>query len=78
MIAERPELVKEEERRQLSPVWIDLPERIREGATTFKEAGSDLAYFGEPAKASVEEGERIFAALATMLAKTVKRLLNEV
>lgn len=77
VMAARPELVHEDKRRDLEPVWIDLPDRIREGATTFKEAGSEWAYFGEPAKASVEEGERIFDALARMIATTAKELLDD-
>ena len=76
VMAERPDLVREEVRQQLAPVWIDLPERIREhGARTFQEAGSDMAYFGDPAQASVEEGEQLFQALAAMLVTTVKELL---
>jgi len=77
VMADRPDLVREERRRELAPVWIDLPARIRAGARTFKEAGSEWAYFGDPAKASKEEGEMIFAALARMLAATVKELLAQ-
>jgi len=76
VMADRPDLVNEEERLSLAPVWIDLPDRIRNhGAHTFKEAGSDRAYFGDPASASVEQGERIFEALANMIVTTVKELL---
>lgn len=75
VMAAYPDLVREEKRRELAPVWIDLPGRIRQGARTFKEAGSEHAYFGDPARASVSEGEMIFAALAQMLATTVKELL---
>ncbi|MDQ7029575.1 MAG: creatininase family protein [Ardenticatenia bacterium] len=76
VMAERPALVREAIRAQLPPVWIDLPQRIREGARSFKEAGSAQAYFGNPAAASVEEGEQLFAALADMLVTTVKDLLS--
>jgi creatinine amidohydrolase len=77
VMAARPDLVREEKRQALSAVWIDLPDRIRQhGATTFKEAGSDLAYFGDPAKASVAEGEMIFAALARMVAESVKEVIR--
>ena len=75
VMADRPDLVREDIRRGLAPVWIDLPGRIREGARTFKEAGSEQAYFGDPARASAEEGEAIFAALARMLAATARELL---
>ena len=77
VLAERPELVKQDLMKELSPVWIDLPERIhKQGARTFKEAGSDWAYFGDPARASAEEGEMIFDALAQMLATTVRELVS--
>ncbi|MBM4425562.1 MAG: creatininase family protein [Chloroflexi bacterium] len=78
VMADRPDLVREEKRRSLPPVWIDLPDRIRNhGARTFREAGSEQAYFGDPARASAEEGEAIFAALARMIAVTAKELLIE-
>jgi creatinine amidohydrolase len=76
VMAERIDLVREEERRNLTPVWLDLPDRIRNhGARTFKEAGSRWAYFGDPAQASLEEGEQIFNALAQMIATTANELL---
>ena len=77
VLAERPDLVKQDVMKTLSPVWIDLPERIHEhGARTFKDAGSDWAYFGNPAQASAKEGERIFEALAQMIATTVRELVS--
>ncbi len=76
VMADRPDLVRDDERRGLAPVWIDLPDRIRNhGARTFKEAGSEQAYFGDPARASAEEGEAIFAALARMLTAAARELL---
>lgn len=75
VMAERPDLVRHEARMQLEPLYIDLPDRIHNhGATTFKEAGSPLAYFGDPASASVEEGEQLFAALVDMLVTTADEL----
>ena len=64
MLVEAPDEVREEERRQLEPVWIDLPAQIRGGARTFADAGAALAYFGDPAAATVAEGEAMFDALA--------------
>jgi creatinine amidohydrolase len=75
VLAERPDLVREDRLRGLAPIWVDLPARIRAGARTFREAGSEWAYFGDPARATREDGEQIFAALARMLAATVKELL---
>jgi creatinine amidohydrolase len=77
IMAGRPELVREAQRQNLSPVWIDLPGRIHNhGARTFQEAGSEWAYFGDPASASAAEGELLFDALANMLVTTVKELLK--
>lgn len=78
VMADRPDLVRNEKRKNLSPVWIDLPDQIRNhGAQTFKEAGSEWAYFGDPTKASAEEGHMIFEALAQMVATTAKELLQD-
>lgn len=76
VMADRPELVREAERQSLTPVWIDLPDRIRNaGARTFRDAGSEWAYFGDPARASTAEGHQIFDALAQMLVTTARELL---
>lgn len=76
VMALRPDLVREEERRRLAPLWIDLPARLREGARTFRDAGSELAYFGDPAAATVEEGRRLLAALGEIVADAVDELLQ--
>lgn len=71
VMAARPGLIEESAIRDLQPVWIDLPARLREGARTFAEAGASLGYFGDPARASTEEGHRMLAALAQMVLMTV-------
>jgi creatinine amidohydrolase len=76
ILAERPDLVREEERQGLAPVWIDLPACIRRGAHTFADAGAEMAYVGDPAGATVEEGQAIFAALAQMTATAALELLG--
>jgi creatinine amidohydrolase len=77
VMAAKPALVKEGVRKDLAPVWIDLPTQAKLGAKNFREAGSDMAYFGDPAHASVEEGEMCFKALAKMIVVTVERLLQQ-
>ncbi len=77
LLAVDPALVRQEIYRNLPPVWIDLPARAKSGAKTFREAGSDQAYFGDPAQASVKEGEAYFSALAKMIVSTVESLLQE-
>ncbi|MBI3536168.1 MAG: creatininase family protein, partial [Chloroflexi bacterium] len=75
VMAERAELVRDEKRRALAPVWIDLPAKIRAGAKSFKDAGSEYAYFGDPARATIAEGEKILDALAEMIATSVKEII---
>jgi len=72
VLAARPEMVREEVRRRLAPHPIDLARAMREGKRTFVEAGAPEAYFGDPAAASVEEGNDIYARLVTMVVETVR------
>jgi creatinine amidohydrolase len=71
MLAARPELVHER-RRALPPLPIDLAQAMRAGKRTFIEAGASAAYFGDPAAATVEEGNRLYALLTTMIIETVR------
>jgi creatinine amidohydrolase len=72
VLAARPELVHDEVRRRLAPMPIDLARAMREGKRTFVEAGAPEAYFGDPAAASVEEGNEIYARLVTMVVESVR------
>jgi len=74
MLAARPGAVRRDLLPDLAPVWVDLPARLRAGARTFAEAGGVDGYFGDPAAASAAEGERLFAALARMIATAVAEL----
>ena len=67
VLASRPDLVREDVRRELPPRPISLTAAMREGKTTFAEAGGPDAYFGDPAAASREEGEATLAVLAAIL-----------
>ena len=72
VLAARPELVRDELRRALMVKPIDLAKAMREGKRTFIEAGADQAYFGDPAGATVEEGNDIYTRLVTMVVETVR------
>jgi creatinine amidohydrolase len=72
VLAARPELVRDDVRRALGPNQIDLARAMREGKRTFVEAGAAAAYFGDPAAASVEEGNDIYARLVAMIVETVR------
>jgi len=63
MIAAAPQLVDEPARKKLPELAVDLPAKIKGGAKNFTECGGPDAYFGNPAKASRAEGERLFEVL---------------
>ena len=71
-----PHLVHDEIRQGLPPVKIDLPAAQAKGARSFEEAGAPQGYFGEPAKATVGEGEDSFEALAEMIEITIKEMME--
>ena len=58
MMAAKAKAVRESERIGLTRVDVDLAAKIQGGAKNFEECGGDFAYFGDPAGASKEEGER--------------------
>ena len=67
----RPELVQEAQRAQLVPVPINLARAMRAGVKDFIEAGADKAYFGDPAAATVAEGEVLYGRLVEMVVTVV-------
>ena len=72
MLAARPELVRDDVRARLAPLPIDLARAMKAGCKTFAEAGAAHAYFGDPAAASVAEGDAIYALLTDMVLTTVR------
>jgi creatinine amidohydrolase len=76
MMAAAPELVDEAMRSVLAPVPISLSKNLEAGVTTFAAMGMDLAYAGDPAKASIEEGERMIQRLAEMVVGEVRESLG--
>jgi len=71
VLAARPELVHDDVRRTLMVKPIDLARAMREGKRTFGEAGAPEAYFGDPAAATVEEGNDIYTRLTKMIVEEV-------
>lgn len=68
----RPELCRQEIAHKLPQNPSDFLAKVRAGATTFREAGGDEAYFGHPADASLEEGAAQLALLTTMVVTTIR------
>lgn len=71
VMAERPDLVRDDLRERLTPVPASLSDAIRDGKASFREAGGERAYFGWPADASRHEGEATFATLAEILVEAI-------
>lgn len=76
VLAADPFLVRGEIAEQLAANPISLSVAIREGKTSFVEAGGPKAYFGDPAAASVAEGEERYRALAAIFASAARELLG--
>lgn len=71
IMAVRNDLVHEEARRSLPAVPHSLSVAMRDGKRTFEEAGGDRAYFGDPANASIEEGNHSIEMLGEILEEAV-------
>jgi creatinine amidohydrolase len=76
VMAARPELVRDDVRRGLSANPSSLSRAIRDGKTTFEEAGGPDAYFGDPAAASAEEGLTTIELLGAFLDEAVRERLG--
>ena len=76
MLAAAPHLVREDIRRALPDLEIDLPGRIKAGAKDFHECGGTDAYFGAPARATAEEGHHLYDLLADFSARALRSLLH--
>ena len=76
MMAAAPEFVTEALRTRLPVVPISLSDKLREGVTTFEEMGMQAAYAGDPASASIEEGEALIQKLGEMVVGEVLETLG--
>ena len=75
VLAARPDLVRDQIREALARVPISIAEKIRDGVTTFRGAGGERAYFGDPSAASRDEGEASYEALSNMIVAAVTEAL---
>jgi creatinine amidohydrolase len=76
VMAAAPELVDDAMRSVLQPVPISLSLKLKSGIDTFAAMGMELAYAGDPASATVEEGERMIQRLAEMVVGEVREALG--
>ena len=77
VLAADPEAVREDERRGLPPLRIDLLAKMAAGVRTFKEAGAERGYCGDPAAASPAEGAELIERLAHVVVETVREAWPE-
>ena len=75
VMAAAPEKVRDHERRNLPPMDGLLP-ALKKGAKTFKEAGGEDAYFGDPTAATAEDGETYYEALGQVVCLSVMEHLG--
>jgi len=72
VLSRRPELVRRRLARRLPPVWLDFRESLRRGARRFEEIDrrrQARGYFGWPAAARAETGQRVMALRAKLIAR---------
>jgi creatinine amidohydrolase len=72
----REDLVNEN-RKTLPENNINLAQKMKSGVTTFREAGAEQAYFGNPAAATKEEGESTYQILTRMIVETVMERIKK-
>ena len=76
MMAAAPELVVEALRTRLPAVPISLSEKLQEGVMTFEAMGMQAAYAGDPAAATIEEGEQLIQKLGEMVVGEILEALG--
>ena len=76
IMAAGPEFVVDELRTRLPAVPISLSEKLAAGVNTFEQMGLEAAYAGDPAAASVEEGEQLIQRLGEMVVGEVLEALG--
>ena len=72
VLAEKPELFRDDVARDLEPNPSSLSAAIQKGHDTFEAAGGPRAYFGWPAEATAEEGRTTVKTLGRLLAEAVR------
>jgi creatinine amidohydrolase len=76
VLAERPDLVRQDVMSSLMPNPRSLVEAIARGQSSFDEAGGPQAYFGFPAEATADEGWQIIDTLGGVLERAVLEAID--
>jgi len=76
VMAVDPALVRESIRKTLPENPTSIGRKIKEGVRSFREAGGDQAYFGDPASANPSEGEATYEILAGMIETAILEALS--
>ena len=74
VLADRPELVDTATAATLPPVPVNMATAMAEGKADFLAMGMDRAYCGDPAGASVAEGQSTFGTLTDLLVETIREV----
>ena len=69
--AVREDLFRSDVAARLAPNPVSLSRAIAEGRSSFEESDGPQAYFGDPAAATADEGERTIAELGAILEEAV-------
>ncbi len=77
VLAADPAQVREQERAALPAVQIDLLRKLSSGVTSFRAAGADRAYCGDPARATAQEGRQLIDSLSSMICTSVQEAWPE-
>ncbi|HYB44284.1 MAG TPA: creatininase family protein [Candidatus Methylomirabilis sp.] len=79
VLSRRPELVRRGIARRLPPVWLDFRGRLRAGARRFRDIdprARAAGYFGWPAAARPETGEKAMALRGKLIARDITEALG--
>lgn len=72
VLAEDAGSVREHERARLPPVEIHLLDKMKGGVHTFRAAGAEDAYCGDPASGTAAEGRALVERLSDMMLETIR------
>ncbi|MEM1023277.1 MAG: creatininase family protein [Myxococcota bacterium] len=76
VMAARPDRVRDQTRRRLPEVDIDLIGAMQRGQSDFKQMGADSSYFGRPSAATVSEGQATYQVLGSIVLRVLQEAIS--